>query len=130
MLNVSQIMIPKSIKWRLQIWYGLILVAVLAGFGFTAYQMERSWQFRRIDDELHRRIGVLANALRRPPPRGPDAGEPPFDRPPPGRVPGDGPPGRNLRRPVEFVLPSQDAHFFDASDPNGFYFIIRSRDRS
>ena len=31
----------KSIKWRLQIWYGLILVAVLAGFGFTAYQLER-----------------------------------------------------------------------------------------
>ena len=118
----------KSIKWRLQIWYGLILVAVLAGFGFSAYQLERNWQFRRIDDELHRRIGVLANALRRPPPRGPDAGEPPFDRPPPGQFPGDGPPGRNLRRPVEFVLPSQDAHFFDASDPNGFYFIIRSRD--
>ena len=23
--------IPKSIKWRLQIWYGLILVIVLAG---------------------------------------------------------------------------------------------------
>ena len=34
-------MIPKSIKWRLQIWYGLILVLVLAGFGFTAYQLER-----------------------------------------------------------------------------------------
>ena len=31
----------KSIKWRLQIWYGLILVVVLAGFGFTAYQLER-----------------------------------------------------------------------------------------
>ena len=34
-------MIFKSIKWRLQIWYGLILVVVLAGFGFTAYQLER-----------------------------------------------------------------------------------------
>jgi heavy metal sensor kinase len=29
---------------------------------------------------------------------------------------------------LEFRLPQQDAHFFDASDPNGFYFIIRSRD--
>jgi len=29
----------KSIKWRLQIWYGLILVVVLTGFGFTAYQL-------------------------------------------------------------------------------------------
>jgi two-component system OmpR family sensor kinase len=118
----------KSIKWRLQIWYGLILVVVLAGFGFCSYQLERNWQFRRIDDELHRRFGVLANALHRPPPRGPDAGEPPFDRPPPGQFPDDGPPEHNMRRPVEFILPQQDAHFFDASDPNGFYFIIRSRD--
>ena len=27
--------IYKSIKWRLQLWYGLILVVVLAGFGLT-----------------------------------------------------------------------------------------------
>ena len=118
----------KSIKWRLQIWYGLILVVVLTGFGFSAYQLERNWQFRRIDDELHRRIGVLANALRRSPPRGPDAGEQPFYRPPPGQFSDDGPPGQGPRPSVDFHLPQQDAHFFDASDPNGFYFIIRSRD--
>ena len=118
----------KSIKWRLQIWYGLILVAVLVVFEFSAYQLERNGQFRRVDDELHRRIGVLANALRRPPPRRSDAGEQPFDRPPPSQFAGDGPPEENLRRPGEFVLPLQDAHFFDASDPHGFYFSIRSRD--
>ena len=55
----------KSIKWRLQIWYGLILVVVLAGFGFTAYQLERGRMFGRIDDELHRRFNVLAQALHR-----------------------------------------------------------------
>ena len=32
-------MIFNSIRWRLQAWHGLILVAVLAGFGFTAYQV-------------------------------------------------------------------------------------------
>jgi hypothetical protein len=83
-------MIFKSIKWRLQLWYGLILVVVLAGFGFTAYQLERNRQFRRIDDELHRRFNVLANALHRPPPRGPDSGEPLFDRPPPDQFPETG----------------------------------------
>ena len=118
----------KSIKWRLQIWYGLILVAVLVVFEFSAYQLECNGQFRRIDDELHRRIGVLANALRRPPPHRPDAGEQPFDRPPPAQFSGDGPPEENLRRPGEFVLPLQDAHFFNTSDPNRFYFSIRSRD--
>jgi heavy metal sensor kinase len=121
-------MIPKSIKWRLQIWYGLILVVVLAGFGFTAYQLERNRQFRRIDEELHHRAGVLANALRRPPPRGAEAGEPPFDRPPPGQFPGDSPPGQSQRPPAEFHLPPEDTHFFDASEPNDFYFVIRSRD--
>src|SRR5882672_6490270 len=99
----------KSIKWRLQLWYGLILVVVLAGFGFTSYQLERNRQFRRIDDEIHRRVGVLGNALHRPPPRGPDGGGPdgggpPFDRPPRGQFPDDGPPGQNRRQFNEFHL--------------------------
>ncbi len=118
----------KSIKWRLQLWYGLILVFVLAGFGFTAYQLERGRLFARIDDGLHRRIGVLANTLRRPPPRGPGRSEQPFDRPPPGQFPNAGPPPLQKDWPVpEFHLPSEDNHFFDASDPNNFYFIIKTR---
>ncbi len=118
----------KSIKWRLQIWYGLILVVVLAGFGITAYQLERNRQFRQVDDELHRRFGVLANALHRPPPRRQDADQQSFDRPPPDQLSNDGPPGRSFRQPTEFHLPEQDAHFFDASDPNNFYFTIITRD--
>ena len=118
----------KSIKWRLQIWYGLILVAVLAGFGFTAYQMERGRLFNQIDGELYHRTGVLANALRRPPPHGPDGNEHPFDRPPPGQFADDGPPGPILRPPTEFHLPEQDSHFFDTNDPNHFYFVINARD--
>jgi heavy metal sensor kinase len=123
-------MIFNSIKWRLQIWYGLILVAVLVGFGVTAYQLEFGRQFRRIDDELQRRAGALANALRHaPPPRGPDAsGEPEFNRPPPAEFPGEGPSQQELRQPPKFVLPPQDAVLFDANDPNGFYFIINTRD--
>src|SRR5207249_10267983 len=107
-----------SIRWRLQLWYGLILVVVLAGFGLTAYQLERGKQFRRIDEELQRRVGELGNALRSPPRREPGPGrlrpgepipgppprpgEPPLDQPPlgerqpdlppPNRPFGDGPP--------------------------------------
>jgi two-component system, OmpR family, sensor kinase len=111
-----------SIKWRLQIWYGLILVVVLAGFGFTAYQLNRNQLFNRVDDELHRRIIVLANALHRPPPR-PDQD---FNRSPPDQFPDDGPPPVQQRnRPLpEFHLRAEDAHFFDASDPHNFYFKI------
>jgi heavy metal sensor kinase len=71
---------------------------------------------------------VLADALRRPPPRGPAAGEHPFDRPPPRQFDDDGPPGPYLRPPTEFHLSEQDSHFFDTNDPNHFYFVIKSRD--
>ena len=118
----------KSIKWRLQLWYGLILVVVLAGFGFTSYQLERGRQFRRIDDELHRRVGILANALRRPPPRGSDAGEQPFDRLPRGQFPDGVPLILQKNRPLpEFHLPEWATHLFDASDPHNFYFKITSQ---
>ena len=116
----------KSIKWRLQLWYGLILVVVLAGFGFTAYQLERGRLLGRIDDELHRRVGILANALHRPPPHGPEGNRQPFDRPPPDQFPDDGPPGQNPRPPLEFHLPPEAVGLFDTNDPNNFYFAIIS----
>jgi two-component system, OmpR family, sensor kinase len=127
-VECSPKMIPKSIKWRLQLWYGLILVVVLAGFGFTAYQLERGRLFGRIDDELHHRVEVLAGALRRPPLRGPERGGQPFDRPPPGQFPDDGPPGQNPHPSREFHLPPEAAHFFDTNDPNHFNYVINSRD--
>jgi signal transduction histidine kinase len=114
-----------SIKWRLQIWYGLILVVVLAGFGFTAYQLERNQQMNRIDNELHQRIGILANALHRPPPP-PRRPEQDFNRPPPDQPPDDGTLGQNQRPPLEFRLPPEAEHFFDTNDPNNFYYTINS----
>jgi heavy metal sensor kinase len=124
-VGCSQKMIPKSIKWRLQIWYGLILVVVLAGFGFTAYHLESNRQFRRIDDELHRRFGALGDALRQS--RPPERGRPPFDRPPPNQLPDGGPPGQNQGQPREFHLPPQAVGLFDTNNPNSFYFIINDR---
>jgi two-component system OmpR family sensor kinase len=118
----------KSIKWRLQLWHGLILVVVLAGFGGTAYQLERGRLFGRIDNELHHRVGILANSLRRPPPRGLAGSEPAFDRPPPGQFLDDRPPAQNSRSPHEFHLRPEDVHFFDTNDPNHFYFVINLRD--
>jgi heavy metal sensor kinase len=120
-----------SIKWRLQIWYGLILVIVLAGFGLTAYQLERGRMFGRIDNELNRRVGILASTLRRPPPRGPDgngqSGQP-FDRPPRDQFSEVEPPGQNARPPQEFHLPQEAVNLFGTNDPGSFYFIVNSRD--
>lgn len=130
-------MIFNSIRWRLQIWYGLILLAVLAGFGITAYQLERATVFRQVDEELQRRAGFLANALRQPG-RNRGQGEgpqgPPFDGPPPvDAMPSDGPPDAPAPRqppamPREFHLPPQQARVFDEAVTNGFFFVIWRRD--
>jgi two-component system, OmpR family, sensor kinase len=116
----------KSIKWRLQLWYGLILVAVLAGFGFTAFQLERERVFRDIFGELSSRANALMVVLH--PPRG-RPGEQPFGSPPPPRdsfpdEPNDRPPEQFGSPPKQFHLPAQVANLFDPSDPNRFYFII------
>ncbi|MBN2370564.1 MAG: HAMP domain-containing histidine kinase [Vicinamibacteria bacterium] len=53
-------MILGSIRWRLQVWHGVILVLVLAGFGATAYQVAWQGQLRRIDQDLERHlVGVF-----------------------------------------------------------------------
>jgi heavy metal sensor kinase len=59
-----------SIRWRLQLWYGLVFLALLAGFGVTAYALLRNVQLRHLDAEFQRRMGPLSNSLR-PPPGGP-----------------------------------------------------------
>src|SRR5258708_7611192 len=111
----------KSIRWRLQLWYGVILVAVLIGFGFTAYQLERNRRLRDIDAELQHRLEVLSRALhlqgqgeepmnqrfaRRPPPPDDPRGEgPPEEDFPPGSPPRNG-----------FKLPPQTAGFFGGNE--------------
>ena len=131
-------MIFKSIKWRLQLWYGLILVAVLVGFGVSAFQLERGRVLRRIDGELRMRATTLANSLRdqsrdgRGPGQGwPGPGRPPRDQ---QRLPedrptnGDGPRRGPQEPPIDFHLPSHVAGLFDESDKHAFYYILTWRD--
>jgi two-component system OmpR family sensor kinase len=107
-----------SIRWRLQLWHGVLLVIVLTGFGFTAYRLYRANQFRHIDHELEMRLRTLGGALRqhgRPPPGHP---------PPPGWFPGEGPPRRELQ------LPPRDQRLFEPTGTNDFYYVIWFRDGS
>jgi two-component system, OmpR family, sensor kinase len=123
-----------SIRWRLQIWYGLILVAVLAGFGATAFQLERGPVYRPVDDELQRRADALRQLFRQPPrDRGPEGprqgppGEPGFDGPPADPRP-EGPRRRDFNGDPQgqrdFHLPPMQARLFDETDTNGFYYVI------
>lgn len=87
-----------SMRWRLQVWYGVLLAAVLGGFGITAHQLEANRQLRRTDEELRRRLPPLVESQR--PVRG----------------------NRELR---EFRLSPRDAALFDAPGPDaGFYYVV------
>lgn len=55
-----------SLRWRLQFWYGVLLIVVLAGFGATAYEYQRGELMRRTDEELERRAGAWLRQLRAP----------------------------------------------------------------
>ncbi|MFO1476496.1 MAG: ATP-binding protein [Verrucomicrobiota bacterium] len=127
-------MVFKSIRWRLQAWYGLILLLVLAGFGVTAYQLQRGRQMGRIDDELLRRVSRVGAWLR-PPPHGPGPGRPNFGpfRGPPPEAPGEpmrsGGPPRLEDRPGRMEGgPPPPASWFEESDPNGIYFLAWAPD--
>jgi two-component system OmpR family sensor kinase len=89
----------RSISWRLQFWYGLLLAAVLIGLGVTAFRLERARLERAVDDELHQRVSQLLRSLHRGPPRRPPPDEsdgpppPPPEELAPNLTPGSGPPG-------------------------------------
>lgn len=117
-----------SIRWRLQLWHGLLLVAVLAGFGFTAWQLQRANQLSRVDYELEQRMGIIAGMLRprnSPPPdrpQQPQDNRPPVDNHPPlaDKAPPSAPP--KLR------LSAREASLFDGSAGQEFYYVIWLRD--
>lgn len=89
--------LPRSIRWKLQLWYGGLLLLLLGGFGFTAYQLESARQLRRIDEELQRRLPILVDSQR--------------------PVPGD-----RARR--QFRLSPKDAPLFDRAGGEAFYYVV------
>jgi len=91
-------MIFKSLRFRLQVWHALMLLVVLAGFGFTAHRLDNVSRFERIDRELQNRAMAVAGALRRDGPR--QMGPPDGFRPGQPGQPGGPPPRRD--GPPEF----------------------------
>jgi signal transduction histidine kinase len=108
-------MIFNSIRWRLQAWHGLILVAVLTGFGSTAYHVVRDNQLRRVDQDLEHHL----MSMFRP-------GPPPLE---PGR-----PMGIHRSDPFDFRTrlcnAVEQAGAIDSSQTNGFYYVLWQQDGS
>jgi len=149
--------ILNSIRWRVQLWYGLILLLVIVAFSVSAYHLEKGRRFKVVDEELHQRLGALMASLRERhpfggPPGRPDSGRDhgpgmeteeqnrkdprvrPGEQPPPeGEFPGEPLPGGLGRPPhqaTEFNLNPRIVQLFDAADTNGFYYQVWSREGS
>jgi signal transduction histidine kinase len=91
-----------SIRWRLLLWYGLLLLAVLSGLGITAYRLESNRQLQSIDAELQARLPVLVASQR---------------------------PVRGSGRPMrDFKLSPADALLFDQGGERSFYYVVWLRD--
>lgn len=104
-----------SIRWRIQFWHGAILIAVLTGLGFAAYQYQKTSELRRVDGELRQRVALLIGSAPPPP------GRPPQDRPP-HEHPGERPPG-----PPNFRLPAKSAALFGPKSTDGSYYVLWGR---
>lgn len=57
--------LPNSIRWRIQLWHGLLLLAVLAAFGVTAFYFQRGHELRELDAELRMRLYAMHTQLTR-----------------------------------------------------------------
>src|SRR5829696_399331 len=82
----------RSLRWRLQGWYAVVLLAVVGGFATWLYVQARSSRFQEIDAALTADALYLETNLRRVPLHDPPDGPRPPDRPPPDRPPRDRPP--------------------------------------
>jgi heavy metal sensor kinase len=115
-----------SLRWRIQIWHGAFMFAVLLGLGIAAYRYEKASGIQRVDDELRKRLAILLDSIpdreeRRPPPPPEDR---PFDderRPPPDRQPFN---------PPRFRMPTDRAAWFDPKNQHRYYYQLWRKNSS
>ena len=82
----------RSIRWRLQLWYAAVLVAVTATAAGVTYAQSRAARLDQIDTRLRAGVAALDALLRTFPPHELEGDHP---GPPDGDLPDDGPPPRN-----------------------------------
>jgi two-component system, OmpR family, sensor kinase len=117
-----------SIRLRLLLWFGFLLALLVAGFGTTAYQLQKNAMMEELDAELAKRADLVSVAFRnteiekRFHPFEHGMLPPDFrGRPYPMGPPPDGfPRVRLLRTPV--TLPESVTNLFTAS--NGCFFAV------
>ncbi len=94
-----------SISWRLQISYGLLLLAAFVALGITAYHLERTSRMSAIDGGIQSRATQLTNALFRLRTQAPDSSS------------------ASKTEPGELVLPRHNLRFGPDAERPHYYFI-------
>ena len=80
----------RSIRLRLQAWYGLVLLGVISGFAGILYYSAKQSRWREVDNALDAAAHYLDVTLRQFPPHELDSAFPPGPGPPPLPPPGEG----------------------------------------
>ena len=101
----------QSLRFRIQLWHGLLLAATLTSLSLAAYRYQSADTMRRVDDELREYGRFLRNRIA-PPPRRQD------DSPPNPGMPGD------------FRLPGLHGAMLDGGVGSGIYYAVWRSDGS
>jgi two-component system OmpR family sensor kinase len=109
-------MLPTTLRWRIQLWHSILLLAVLIGFGMAAHRYQARNILGNLEKDLRSRLNMLHAGM--PKPRG-------GQRPGPGGPPGPdrGPPPREEERPV-FNLSADRAAYFPQTTEHPFYYQL------
>lgn len=113
----------KSIKWRLQIWYGLIFAGMIAAMVAANYQLERTRRFDDITLSLNTATQNIMEVMRWHPPRRDSQGQPPPEMGPPE----DQMPGQPDGDPRQKISDAMD-NFLQNVSVSIFYYVIWSPD--
>ncbi|MCC6537126.1 MAG: HAMP domain-containing protein [Bryobacterales bacterium] len=105
-----------SMRWRMQLWHGVLLVVVLTGFGLTAYGVAREQTWRRVDRDLESQFGAFFGPPPGPPPPMEISRREGMAGPPMGQ------PGRRFGDPAmrERVI----QRIRDGDVPQGYFFAL------
>ena len=140
----------KSLRWRLQLWHAIVLLAVLTSFGAIVYGLLWQTRLQQVDSELDRTAGVVMSQLRRllprPPggrrPRRPENPRPEADANPAesdANVAARMTPGVEIDAPKPHVaaprgrfdpgpLPDEFQQLFHGEEDSRHYFLIWAKD--
>lgn len=109
-----------SLRWRLQLWYGLILLATIGVVCIAVYRLAWNNELRRVDEELAQKERTLIFALAQ---SGAESDSPPQSPRPLS-------PDRILERLSAggVTLPAETATLFQGNKSGFAYFSFRDRD--